>query len=123
MLSDFAGIDSKRLLSSSVANHLGQLDMVLTEFANTEVSSVNEAEWAMDMLVSNRLYRQAANAGGDQRLSRFLASVEPLLIELAYEAHKSSTSARARMKEEVRGDLLFKIRVMNNQLKSTKASI
>ena len=116
---EFAGIDSGRLLQSSVAGHLGKLNVVLTEFANADEPAINEAEWAMDMLVTNRLYRQSAASDGDQRLASFLAGIEPLLIELAYEAHLGSNTARKRMQQEVRDDLLFKIRVMNNRLKTS----
>jgi hypothetical protein len=119
---EFAGIDSGRLLQSSVSSHLGQLNVVLTEFAHTQRPAFNEAQWAMDMLVANRLYRQSAAAKGNQRLSGFLAGIEPLLIELAYEAHRGSNTARERMQKEVRDDLLFKIRVMNSQLKTTELS-
>ncbi len=118
----FAGIDSERLLASSVSGHLQQLNVGLTEFAHTDTPSAQDAEWAMDMLLANRLYRQSAAAGGDRRLAGFLAGLEPLLIELAYEAHAASNTAHERMRQEVRDDLLFKIRVMNNQLKTSQVS-
>ncbi len=121
-LADVASIDTGRLLASSVSGHLEQLNIVLTEFAHSDPESLSKADWAMDLLVSNRLYRQAANAGGNRRLASFLASLEPLLIELAYEVHSASNNARERLQGEVRDDLLFKIRVMNNQLKSSQIS-
>jgi len=116
----FSMIDKGRLLSSSVSNHLEKLNVVLTEFAISNRQGVNDSDWAMDLLLTNRLYRQAASAGGDRRLAGFLASLEPLLIELAYEAHTASNNARERMQKEVRDDLLFKIRVMNKQLKTSR---
>ena len=64
----------------------------------------------------------AANTAGDRRLAGFLASLEPLLIEIAYQAHTASSTARDRMQAEVRNDLLFKIRVMNTQLKNSRVS-
>jgi hypothetical protein len=118
----FAGIDSTRLLNESVAGHLDQLNVALTEFAHSEQMAGGEAEWATGMLVANRLYRQSASAAGDRRLAGFLATLEPLLIELAYEAHRSSDSARSRMQSEAKDDLLFRIRVMNKQLKNRKIS-
>ena len=77
----------------------------------------------MDMLVANRLYRRSAAERGEERLARFLSGLEPLLIELAYEAHKASNTTRERLQQEVRDDLLFKIRVMNNQLKTPQTPI
>jgi hypothetical protein len=51
-------------------------------------------------------------------LAAFLAELEPLLIELAHEAHKTSPATRDRMQQEVRDSLLFRVRIMNKQLNS-----
>jgi hypothetical protein len=117
-----ATIDSGKLLSSSVAAHLESLNVVLTEFVNTDKSAANQTDWAMDMLVANRLYRQSAANDGNRRLAAFLAGLEPLLIELAYEAQNTSETTRERMQAEVRDDLLFRIRVMNGQLKKPQTT-
>lgn len=111
------GIDAQRLLTSSVADHLDQLDLVLTEFVNGPGTEPLRAGWATDLLVANRLYRQSAATRGDRRLAVFLADIEPLLIELAYGAQTASPTARQRMQDEVRDKLLFRVRVMNNRLK------
>ncbi len=118
-----AGINSGRLLNQSVSAHLGQVNLVLTQFANTDTSSASEAEYATDMLVANRLYRQAAASQGKHRLAAFLAELEPLLIELAHEAHTGSPLTRERMQQEVRNGLLFKVRVMNKQLSKSQISV
>jgi hypothetical protein len=73
----------------------------------------------MDMLVANRLYRRAAEARGERRVAAFLGELEPTLIELAYTAQTASPPTRARMQQEVRDGLLFRVRVMNQQLKQT----
>lgn len=116
------GPDTKRLLTSSVSGHLEQLNIVLTRFANQPRVSATEAERATDMLVANRLYRQAAADQGENQLAQFLAQLEPLLIELAYEAQKASPQSLSRMQQEVRDTLLFRIRVMNQQLNQTQIS-
>jgi len=116
------GLDAGRLLTSTVSGHLDQLNLVFTEFANSaEISDAN-AEQIMDMLVANRLYRQAAISRGDHQLAAFLSGLEPVLIELAHEAYKGSPVTRARMQEEIRDKLLFRIRVMNMQLESPDIS-
>jgi len=117
------GINSGRLLTRSVSAHLGQVNLVLTQFANTDKSSASEAEYATDMLVANRLYRQAAASQGKTKLAAFLAELEPLLIELAHEAHAGSPLTRERMQQEVRNGLLFKVRVMNKQLNKSQISV
>ena len=50
------------------------------------------------------------------------ADLEPLLIELAYEAHKATPESLNRMQKEVRDTLLFRVRVMNQQLKQPNIS-
>ena len=117
------GIDSNRLLTRSVSGHLEQVNLILTQFANTSESSASEAEFATDMLVANRLYRQAATSQGKHKLAAFLADLEPLLIELAYEAQSGSPATRERMQKEVRNGLLFRVRVMNKQLNKPQISV
>jgi len=117
------GLNTQRLLSHSVSSHLEQVNVVLTQFANSSESSANEAGDATDMLVANRLYRQAATRRGNKQLAEFLADLEPLLIEMAYEAQSASAATRERMQQEIRNGLLFRIRVMNKQLKKTEISV
>ena len=118
-----ANIDPNRLLTRSVSGHLEQVNLVLTQFANVSETSASEAEYATDMLVANRLYRQAATSQGNHKLAAFLADLEPLLIELAYEAQSGSTASRERMQKEVRDGLLFRVRVMNKQLNKPQISV
>jgi len=111
-----ASIDPERLLAATVGRHLEQLDQVLTEFVNTSEPGAMPSDWATDMLVANRLYRQSATARGDRKLAGFLADIEPLLIEMAYEAQVGSGTTFERMQDEVRNKLLFRVRVMNTRL-------
>lgn len=115
-------LDTQRLLTTSVSDHLEEMNIVLTEFANGPESPNFGAERATDLLVSNRLYRQAAAARGDQKLAAFLGSLEPLLIELAYEAWRDSPQTRDRMQQEVRERLLFRVRAVGQQLQNTTVS-
>ena len=116
-------IDSSRLLAHSVSTHLEQVNLLLTQFVNTSETSVNETGYATDMLVANRLYRQAAETQGNQKLAAFLADLEPLLIELAYQAQSGSPATRERMQQEVKDGLLFRVRVMNKQLSKPEISV
>jgi len=118
-----ADIDSSRLLTHSVSAHLEQVNLVLTQFVNTSETSANETEYATDMLVANRLYRQAAVQQGNHKLAAFLADLEPLLIELAYRAQSGSPATRERMQQEVKDGLLFRVRVMNKQLNKPEISV
>lgn len=118
-----ANIDSSRLLNHSVSTHLEQVNLVLTQFVNSSETRPNETEYATDMLVANRLYRQAAVSQGNHKLAAFLADLEPLLIELAYQAQSGSPATRERMQQEVKDGLLFRVRVMNKQLNKPEVSV
>ena len=98
-------------------------NLVLTQFANASETSASEAEYATDMLVANRLYRNAAASQGNSKLAAFLAELEPLLIEMAHEAQSGSPATRERMQKEVRDGLLFRVRVMNKQLNKPEISV
>ena len=111
-----------RLLTTSVSSHLEQLNLALTQFVNLPETTVADAGRATDMLVANRLYRQAAISQGNHQLAAFLSELEPFLIELAYESHKTSPATRDRMQQEVRNNLLFRVRIMNKQLNESNIS-
>ena len=118
-----ADIDSDRLLSHSVSAHLEQVNLMLTQFVNTTETNTAQVGYATDMLVANRLYRQAAVTRGNHKLAAFLADLEPILIELAYEAQSGSPHSRERMQREVKDGLLFRVRVMNKQLNKPEISV
>jgi hypothetical protein len=116
------GLDPTRLLTASVSNHLDQLNLAFTEFAHSSQTSDTAAGQITDLLVANRLYRQAAISRGDHQLAAFLGGLEPVLIELAHEAQTNSPVTRARMQQEIKDKLLFRIRVMNKQLDNPNIS-
>jgi len=118
------GINSARLLNHRVSAHLEQVNILLTQFVNTSADTGSgETGHVTDLLVANRLYRQAAIAQGNQKLAAFLADLEPLLIELAYQAQSGSAATRERMQKEIENGLLFRVRVMNQQLGKPETSV
>jgi len=116
-------LDPERLMTVSVGDHLDQLNIAFTQFVHSEESRAGEAGHATEMLLANRLYRQVAAARGDQQLADFLAELEPLLIEMAYEAQKDSALTRQRMQNELNSNLLFRLRLINSRFKQTRTSI
>ena len=117
-----ASLNTEQILARSVADHLDQLNVTFTRFANASELPDNLSGQATDLLVANRLYRQAAAARGNQKLASFLDEVEPMLIELAYEAFQKSPATRARMQQDMKDSLLFRIRVMNQQITTSQIS-
>ena len=52
----------------------------------------------------------------------FLGDLEPMLIELAYEAYRHSPATRDRMQQEVKDNLLFRVRLISQQLNNSTLS-
>lgn len=115
-------LDADELVSVTVSQHLEQMNVALTRFAHASSEVPDLAGQATDLLVANRIYRQAALSRGEQRLADLLGELEPVLIEIAYEAYKNSPETRNRMQADIRENLLFRIRVMNQRLEQPRVS-
>ena len=109
-----AHIDPQLLLAGQVSAHLGRTDMFLTEYVNT-TDTTDEAAWAAELLLANRIYRRAADGAGHTRLAGLLDEMETLLIELANGGGQRQADAR-QLKNYVNGGLLFRVRVMQDKL-------
>jgi len=116
------GLNTQRLLTSSVSGHLEQLNLAFTEFANSTETPSGDVGKVMDLLVANRLYRQAAVSRDDNQLAAFLSGLEPVLIELAHKAYMNSPATLDRMQQEIRDNHLFRIRIMYKQLENPNIS-
>lgn len=108
-------INAERLLAMRMGEHLAEADVLLTQVANNGAGNQSRiSEWAAGMLISNRIYRRAAEASGDQRLAQLLLEIEPLLIELANQPHRTGT---------VDESLLFRVRVQARQYRGSQTPI
>ncbi len=106
-------LNIERLLASRVADHLTATDMLITQVNNqSSTEAAGEADWAAQLLLSNRIYRQAANSAGHARLALLLDEIEPLLLDLAHADAQTSLLADSPGSQ----DLLLRVRVMNQKL-------
>lgn len=117
----------ERLLTAALSEHLGRSERLLTEIANasdTTSRSVTDSDlervWAEELLVSNRLYRRAAEAAGQKRIARLLTELEPVLLELAHAdpghvERSADEMSELRQRVDEQG-LLFKVRVTERRL-------
>lgn len=110
-------LNGQAILMQQVAGHLGAADRFLTAYVNETQRSESEAAWAQELLLSNRLYRQAAAAAGHHRIVRVLAEIEPLLIEMANQSLGHGEHATQPTDEE--RTLLFKVRTSRTQLQES----
>jgi hypothetical protein len=116
-----AGDDGRRrILLTSVADHLDRSERVLTDIMNVTGGSdiSNEQRWAEDLIVSSRLYRQDAADAGEQSVALMLDEIERSLLEIV---HTPSRATAARLDEIRRridaASLLFKVRVLGSELR------
>lgn len=109
-----------RLLVVVVGDHLDDSERVLTELANADASHdldvTTESKRAEELVASNRIYRQAAEQRGDQRLATLLSDLEPILVELSHADGKLSANEVASIQKRIESKgLLFKARVVSAQ--------
>jgi len=112
--------DTRRILLTSVADHLDRSERVLTDIMNTpdrgDIST--EQQWAEDLLTTSRLYRQDAVDAGEQSVAAVLDDLERSLLEIVH----SPSKVRAADLDDIRrridaATLLFKVRVMSDELR------
>ena len=111
----------RRVVLSSVADHLERSDRVLTDLVNAprdaNVSTLQE--WASDLVWESRYYRQDALAAEEPTMVAVLDELERVLLDVV---HGPSTLQQADLDELHRrvdtAALLFKVRILENELRS-----
>jgi hypothetical protein len=111
--------DSRRVLLTSVADHLDRSERVLTDIMNApdrgDIST--EQEWADDLLRTSRLYRQDAVDAGEQSVAAVLDDLERSLLEIVHSPSKASAADLDEIRRRIdAAALLFKVRVMSDEL-------
>jgi hypothetical protein len=109
-----------RILLTSVADHLDRSDRVLTDIMNApdhnDIST--EQRWAEDLLTTSRLYRQDAIDAGEQSVAGVLDELERSLLEIVHSPSKISAADLEQIRRRIdAASLLFKVRVMSDQLR------
>jgi len=115
---------SKRILISSVADHLDRSERVLTDIMNAsspEDISIEQG-WAEDLLSTSRLYRQDAIDAGEQSIATILDDLERNLLEIVHSPSNISAADLEQLRRRIdAAALLFKVRVMSGQLRDREA--
>ena len=111
---------SKRILLTSVADHLDRSERVLTDLMNTsdpgDIST--EQAWAEDLLDASRLYRQDAMAAGEPSVAAVLDELERNLLEIVHSPSRISNDDLEQIRRRIdAAALLFKVRVLGDELR------
>jgi len=114
-----------RILLTSVADHLDRSERVLTDIMNAhepgDISS--EQRWAEDLVTTSRLYRQDAIDAGEQSVATVLDDLERNLLEIVHSPSKISAAALEQIRRRIdAAALLFKVRVMSDELRQREAA-
>ncbi|PWT80098.1 MAG: hypothetical protein C5B57_12800 [Blastocatellia bacterium] len=103
-----------------IADHLERSERVLLDFLNEQDQSIDLSDqqaWAADLVDSNRLYREAAAAAGDQVVANLLDELERHLLEIVHGPAKPTPAEIEDVRVRLSGAaLLFKVRVLAEEL-------
>lgn len=119
----------ERVLLVAVGDHLERSEMVLVELANAGAPPAGrldisyEQKTAEDLLQSNRLYRQTADANGDAATSALLEELEYVLLEIVHGPSEVSAPELEDLRRQIKDrGILFKVRVFGSRMEQSAAS-
>jgi hypothetical protein len=114
----------ERVRLAAIGDHLEQSERVLLDFVNAygtlaepaDVSS--QQEGAADLIVANRLYRDASTQAGDEPVAGLLDELERNLLEIVHGPATLSSSEldQIRMRLDAAA-LLFRVRFLSEELR------
>ena len=113
------GDSRRRILLTSVADHLDRSDRLLTDVMNAPRGDIStEQRWADDLLDASRLYRQDAVDAGERSVAAVLDDLERNLLEIVNSPSKISAADLEQIRRRIdAAALLFKVRVMSDELR------
>ena len=116
----------ERILLIAVGDHLERSEVMLVELLHAPAGGADgqlDRARAEELLASNRLYRQSADAAGERAVSDVLDDLERVLLEAS---HGPSSSAEqlenVRRRAEAEG-VLFKIRVLGSRVRQREVAM
>jgi hypothetical protein len=115
-----------RILLVVVSDHLDNSERMLLELANADAKHPldvsSESKRAVELVASNRIYRQTAVRRGETRIASLLSDLEPVLVELSHAGSTLSPDEIAALQKRIDSKgLLFKVRVVSAQVGGREA--
>ena len=112
----------ERVLLVDLGDHLDRSQAMLVELVSAggdgSVDISPERARAEELVASNRLYRQAASAGGDAAMAAMLDELERVLVDIAASPAKLSASDMEEVRRRIDdAGLLFRVRVVSSQIR------
>ncbi|HEV7919158.1 MAG TPA: hypothetical protein VGR02_00055 [Thermoanaerobaculia bacterium] len=115
-----AATSPDRILLVVVGDHLDMSERMLVELANADpkksLDISSQQRRAVDLVASNRIYRQTAAQRGDERIASVLSDLEPVLVELSHAGSSLTPEEVSALQKRIDAKgLLFKVRVVSAQ--------
>lgn len=113
---------SERVLRAALNEHFERSGLVLVELANQTVEGpvdfTSEQERAESLIVSNRLYRQAAAGAGERQTAELLEDLERVLLEIAHSPARLEPADYEQIRQRIHdAGILFKVKFAEQQTK------
>jgi hypothetical protein len=118
---------SRRILLTSVADHLDRSERILTEIMNDDAAGrsrdfSSEQRWAEDLLTASRLFRQDALDAGERAIATVLDDLERSLLEIVHSPSPIGAADLEQIRRRIdAAALLFKVRVLGDELRQREA--
>jgi hypothetical protein len=117
----------ERVLRVALEDYLDRSQIVLVELANASpkgpLDVTAEQERAHDLINETRLYRQTAATTGDTSVAGILDELEQVLMDIARGPSKLSPAEVEALHRRLEAEsILFKIRVVNSNVRSREAA-
>ena len=111
---------SDRVLLVVVSDHLDSSERMLVELSNADpkksLDVSSQQKRAVELVASNRIYRQSAVQRGDERIASVLSDLEPVLVELSHTGSTLTAEEVSALQKRIDAKgLLFKVRVVSAQ--------
>ena len=106
----------ERALLAAVGDHFENTRTFLMDASHGTGADDFRRTWARSLVDDNRLIRQAAWNGGEYGLADFLEELEYTLLETANRQAPAETSETTVLERDEHLEIIFKIRVYQNQM-------
>jgi hypothetical protein len=112
----------ERVLLVDLGEHLDRSQTMLVELVSAggagTIDISSERDRAEQLVESNRLYRQAAEANGDTALTALLDELERVLVDVAASPATLSAADMEDVRQRIdNAGLLFKVRVVSSEVR------
>lgn len=120
--------DRRRVLSTSVADHLDRSRIVLIEimYAPKDTGRIDiprNQEWVSELASANRIFRQTAQHNGELGMASVLDDLERILLEVEARLSRLTADDLESIRQRIeRQGILFKVRILENRLREQQTA-